>query len=191
MTLYGKVVILGEERSMKRTVEKTTIHIGRKMTFKTSRVLDGSNESIIDYVDCRLGSVAVVAVDKHGKIVLEKNRRYPVGNRIVIEIPAGHLKYGEDPSECAKREIEEETGYVTESIRNIGWAYSSPGHSNEIIQLFFATLRSKGKSKLQPGEDIKLLRMTVGEVLNLLIEGKLHDMKTIAGILISRELGLV
>lgn len=152
------------------------------MTFKTDRITDGKKESIIDYVDSGLGAVAVVAVTEKGRMVLERNRRYVVGNKKVIEIPAGHLEEGEDPAECAAREIEEETGYATKSIRSIGWAYTTPGHSNEVIRLFFARLGKRGKRHLEPNEDIEIFEVPVSDALKMVRSDSIHDMKTIAGI---------
>lgn len=176
---------------MREIVETTTVHIGRRMSFKTDRVRDGKKEFIIDYVDSRRGAVAIIGVTKAGKIVLERNRRHPVGNREVIEIPAGHLEELENPLECARRETEEETGYQIKSIKQIGWAYTTPGHSNEVIYLFFAQLGPKGKSSLESTEDIRIFEATKEEVLELIKEGELNDMKSIAGILKAKVLGLL
>ncbi len=73
----------------------------------------------------------------------------------------------------------------------MGWAYTTPGHSNEVIYLFFANLGKRGKQNLEQSEEINLLEATKKEAIEMTKSDKPCDMKTIAGILKAKELGLL
>ena len=79
-----------------------------------------------------------------------RDSRYPY-SEILLEIPAGKLNPGEDPLECGKRELWEETGATADEFLSLGQLYPSPGYCAEIIHIYFARITGTGKA--HPDED--------------------------------------
>ena len=99
----------------------------------------------------------------------------------MLEVPAGKIDYeGEEPDSCAARELEEETGYTSESIQPLGFVYTSPGFCNERIYLYLATNLKKGQQHLDADEFMNLEYYTKEEVATLIQDNKIVDAKTIS-----------
>jgi ADP-ribose pyrophosphatase len=91
-----------------------------------------------DFVD-HPGAVAVLAINDAGEVLLIQQYRHPIRMRD-WEIPAGLLDVkGESPLKAAQRELEEEVDLLASEWSELGTFYSSPGGSNEIIQVFRAS----------------------------------------------------
>ncbi|MGB9703366.1 MAG: NUDIX hydrolase [Candidatus Micrarchaeia archaeon] len=127
------------------------------------------------------GSVVIIAIENK-KIILERQFR-PVINKWIYELPAGTIKKGETPEECAKRELIEETGYFPKNLKRVFFSYSSPGYSTEIQYFFLATQLKKVKKNLEKYELIKIKKVSLKEILKLIKDGKIKDGKTIQGLL--------
>lgn len=93
------------------------------------------------------GAVAIIAVTDEGKIVMVEQFRKAL-ERNIVEIPAGKLEKGEEPLASAARELEEETGYVCETLELVTSFYTSPGFADEIVYVYEA--RGLSKKKIQP-----------------------------------------
>ncbi|ACR80401.1 MULTISPECIES: NUDIX hydrolase [Kosmotoga] len=127
------------------------------------------------------GAVAVVAL-LEDRVLMVKQYRFPVEDDL-LEIPAGKLEMGEDPLECAKRELMEETGCSPKKITLMTQLYTSPGFSDERIYLYLAEVERNSAPNPDEDEIIDAIEMPFEEVLQLILEGKIRDGKTIAGIL--------
>ncbi|MBM4168018.1 MAG: NUDIX hydrolase [Ignavibacteria bacterium] len=130
------------------------------------------------------GGAVVVALSEHDEILLVRQYRYPM-KEFLYELPAGRLSPGEDPGECAARELEEETGYRAQSLHHLLSFYTSPGFCSERLHIFLAeTLESTGKGQqLEEGE----LSLTYGwiplaDAIEMIRRGEIVDSKTICGI---------
>lgn len=129
------------------------------------------------------GAVAVLAVTDEGKILMVEQFRKPL-EKTIIEIPAGKLEKGEDPLECAKRELLEETGYSCEKIESIGSFYTSPGFADELIYLFFTdTLVKKGAQMTDEDEFLNVMEVSVDEARQMVKDERIHDAKTAYGVM--------
>ncbi|WML47635.1 NUDIX hydrolase [Neobacillus sp. PS3-34] len=126
------------------------------------------------------GAVAVVAVTDENKIVMVEQYRKAL-ERTIVEIPAGKLEKGEEPSVCARRELEEETGYECESIELLVSFYTSPGFADEIVHLYVAKGLKQKENAAAPDEDefVNLEELTLEEALQYMKEQKIYDAKTI------------
>lgn len=127
------------------------------------------------------GASAILPITKEGNILLVKQFRYPIG-QVSIEIPAGKKdEPNEDGLLCAKRELEEETGHVSNNIEKISEVYNCVGYSNEKIELYIAYNCVKTDNPLPMDDDefIELMSVTVEESKNLLQNGLISDSKTI------------
>jgi len=121
------------------------------------------------------------------KYLLVKQYRAPVG-KYVFEVVAGCVEEGEDPKECAEREIKEETGYEPLSIVSFGEIYPSPGYSSEKITLYYSVLDpERGPQNLDHDEEVEVVELTAEEIFLMRDHGELVDAKT--QLLVSRILG--
>ncbi|MBT8485659.1 MAG: NUDIX hydrolase [Phycisphaerales bacterium] len=129
------------------------------------------------------GAVAIVPVTDAGAIVLIRNHRVAV-DRTLWELPAGTLEPGEPPEVAATRELEEETGYRPTRVRRLAGFYASPGFLDERITLFVADGLVHVGQRLEPGERIEPVSVSLAETLAMIDDGRIEDGKTIAGILL-------
>lgn len=131
------------------------------------------------------GAVAIVAVTEAEEILLVKQFRYPVG-QVLLEIPAGKLEKGEDPLECAKRELSEETGCAAEEWQPISTFYTTPGFSDEIMHLYLAKKLYKNEQTADTDEFIEVQQVSLDSAVQKVFSGEIKDAKSIAGILLTR-----
>jgi ADP-ribose pyrophosphatase len=132
------------------------------------------------------GSVAVVAVDGEGRVVLVRQFR-EAARRELLELPAGGLEPGERPLETARRELREETGLQDGVWRELGAFYTTPGFCRERMHLFLAEQVEEGDPQPMGDERVEVVRLPVDELERRL--GELEDAKTIAGVLLYLRLG--
>lgn len=127
------------------------------------------------------GAVAVLALTPDGKLVLERQYRYPTG-REFVEIPAGKIDPDEDPAATARRELLEETGYAAERWTYLGTAYPCIGYSNERISYYLAEGLSQQGSRLDEGEFLEVLAVPVAQAMEMTLSGEICDSKSIVGL---------
>ena len=144
------------------------------------RLPDGS-ESVREYIR-HPGAVAIVALLEDGRVLLERQFRYPLA-RDFIEIPAGKLEPGEDHLATAKRELLEETGYVAAGWRRLGIIHNAIGYSDEGIEIWLARGLERREQKLEPGEFLEVFSLPIAEAREMIRDGRITDVKTIAGLL--------
>ncbi|MBR6812328.1 MAG: NUDIX hydrolase [Oscillospiraceae bacterium] len=132
------------------------------------------------------GAVAVLPIDEKGNAVLVRQYRYAMGEEL-LEAPAGKLEKGEDPLECAKRELSEETGCTAGQMIKLGCIYSSPGFTNEKLHLYLALDLTKGEASPDEDEFLNTELMALEELRRLVIAGEIHDSKTVAIVLLAWE----
>jgi ADP-ribose pyrophosphatase len=126
------------------------------------------------------GAVVIIPVLDDGKILLERQYRYP-NDRVFIELPAGKIDPGEDPLACAIRELEEETGYTASEWKFVSTIHNAIAYSDEHLDIFLARGLTAGETKLDDGEFIETITVTVDEMLDWVRSGKITDVKTVIG----------
>ena len=146
----------------------------------TVRLPDGS-EGEREYIR-HPGAVAVIALFDDGKILLERQFRYPHRCEF-IEIPAGKLERGEPHLATAKRELLEETGYVAEEWTSLGVIHTAIGYTDETIELFLARKLTQNTAKLDVGEFLEVFSLDLEEAVQMVRDGRITDSKTVIGLL--------
>ena len=133
------------------------------------------------------GGVAVVALTDDKKVVMEWQYRRPF-DRNVYEIPAGKRNYGEDPLECGKRELEEETGYKADNFMYLGSMLPTPGFCSEVLHMYVATGLKKGHMHRDEDEFLELEQVPLESVVEKILSGEIVDAKTCVAVLKVNEL---
>src|SRR5512134_3752193 len=110
------------------------------------------------------GAVLVVPVLPDGRLVLERQFRYPV-RRVMLEFPAGKLDAGEPLLACAKRELEEEAGYTATTWKHLGTIHPEIGYSTEFIDIYEATGLTHVGQRLDEGEFLEVVEMSESDLL--------------------------
>ena len=134
------------------------------------------------------GASAVVPIlgdpdDPDPEIVLVRQFRYAAGGDI-YEIPAGRPdRPGEAWEAIARRELEEETGYVAGRLRRLNTIYTTPGFTDERIHIFLATDLSEGTTRLDPDEFVEVVTLPRSDVMDAIRDGRIIDAKSVAGLL--------
>ena len=157
---------------------------GRKFAFEVNRYrLPNKVEGELECIR-HPGGALVVPMTDSGEFVVLRQYRFTVQRRI-LEFPAGTIEQGEDPSETAEREVQEETGFAAKEIKKIGEILLAPGYSDEVIHIFVAT--GLTKLDLPPAqdedEDIEVLLMSPPEIEAAIAQGNLSDAKSISAYL--------
>jgi ADP-ribose pyrophosphatase len=135
------------------------------------------------------GAAAVVPVKDDGRVVLIRQFRYPIGVTI-WEVPAGKFDGNESSEVCAARETEEEVGYRPGRLEKIGSILTTPGFSDERIDIFVATDLVRSEMNLDPDELIDVVEVPIAEALRMVDHGEIEDAKSIVALLMAaRRLG--
>lgn len=128
------------------------------------------------------GAVMVVPLLDDGRVVIERQYRYPMG-REMIEFPAGKLDAGESTWTCARRELAEETGYTAAEWARAGVLHNAIAYSTEGIEVWFARGLTPGGRQLDHGEFLEVEIASVDELDRLARDGVLTDAKTLIGLM--------
>lgn len=127
------------------------------------------------------GAAAVLALTRERRVVLVRQFREAVRERL-LEIPAGiYDEHGETHEETARREVGEETGYRVTSLRPLGRICTTPGFSDERIDLFLAEV----EPERDPEEGMEVVEVPWDEAVVLAQDGRISDAKTAVAILLA------
>jgi len=122
----------------------------------------------------------------NNEVVLIKQFRKAI-EKVIWEIPAGKLEVGENPKECAIRELKEETGYEAENLKLIHKFFTSPGFSNQKVYIYLATGLNVGESSLDD-KSLEVYKIDLEDAYNMVMRNEIEDAKTLIGILVAKEL---
>jgi ADP-ribose pyrophosphatase len=162
----------------------------------TKRVFDGKLFQV-DVEDVRLpsgreakreivrhpGAVALLVIDAAGQVILVRQYRR-AADRYLLEIPAGTREAGEDADACARREVQEETGYAAAQVERLGGFFSAPGFCTEFLDCYLCT--DLGPTDLHPeeDEDLELVHLSLDDTWAAAARGEITDAKTLAALLL-------
>ncbi len=167
-------------------VESELIFSGRIIDVRRDKVRLMNGRTVTREVVEHLGGAVVVPVDDKGNVITVRQFRYPF-ERELLELPAGKLERGEDPLDCAVRELSEETGFTAEEITFLGEAYPSPGYCHESLFLYLATGLKAGVQHLDEDEFLRVEVIPLQDLVQRVMDGTVHDATTIIGVLMAEK----
>ena len=171
-----------EDSLEEKTLSSVYIYQGEIINLRHDKVkLPDDRETIREIVE-HPGAVAILALTEKKEIVMIRQFRKPA-DEVLWELPAGTLEEGEDLVSCARRELEEETGYYPRKIKKLITFFSTPGFCNEKLTLFLAEDLEKKNKNEDADEFIEVELIKPNEALRLVKENVIKDAKTIIGIL--------
>lgn len=130
-----------------------------------------------------VGAVCIVPITDDGKVVIERQFRYPV-DEVITEIPAGKLdSKDEDPLLAAKRELREETGYLADEWISLGFFYPAPAYSDEKIHMYMAKGLHLGERDLDEDEFLDVSLVPLDDLVDDVMNSRINDAKTQMAIL--------
>ncbi|MGG3470863.1 NUDIX hydrolase [Neobacillus pocheonensis] len=163
-----------------KTLKSEEIYSGKVISLYLQDVMLPNGKQSKREIIKHPGAVAILAITNENKIIMVEQFRKAL-ERTIVEIPAGKLEKGEEPALCARRELEEETGYECESLKLLTSFYTSPGFADEIVHVYLAKGLSKKENAAALDEDefVSLEELTLEEALHYIREQKIYDAKTI------------
>lgn len=172
----------GSDEHLRETlIQGQQVYQGQFLDVRRDRIRLPNGESAHREYIVHPGAVMVVPMLDDGRLVIERQFRYPLG-RVVLEFPAGKLDAGESPLHCAIRELMEETGYRAREWSRAGILHNAIAYSTEGIEVWFARGLVAGERSLDAGEFLDVTHATVAELVDLARRGELTDAKTLIGL---------
>lgn len=168
---------------IEKTLSSEIIYNGRIITTKVDQAMLPNGGTASREVVMHPGGVCVVALTDKKEVLAVRQFRYPYGE-VLLEIPAGKRdKGGEDPLECGKRELKEETGATAENYYPLGVLYPSPGYCDEKIYMFAATGLSYGECDPDDDEFLEVEKIPLKDFVDMILKGEITDAKTQTAVL--------
>ena len=173
---------LGEE-----TIETTEVFSGRLVKLRVDRVRLPNGRETTREIVVHPGAVTAVPLIGTEKIVMVRQFRQAAGETL-LEIPAGTLEQGEDPVECARRELREEIGYHPNNLTLMFKSYLAPGYSSEILYTYLAEDLEKVDARSDPDEFLEIVEVRMCDAVGLIQSGEIKDAKTICGVMMAQRM---
>lgn len=176
------VVGMDDSRFTEETLVSDEVFSGQLLHVHRDRVrLPDGHESVREWI-AHPGAVVVVALLDNGKLLFERQYRYPL-RQVFVELPAGKIDAGEHMLDTARRELREETGYKARTWRHLGTMHPCIGYSNERIEIFLAQGLTYIGHELDDGEILEVIELGIHDALLSVRDGEITDAKTITALL--------
>ncbi|MEC2070679.1 NUDIX hydrolase [Alkalihalophilus marmarensis] len=160
-----------------KTIKSNSIYSGKIIDLQVDEVELPNGKTSKREIIKHPGAVAILPITTEGKLILVRQFRKAL-EKTIIEIPAGKLDEGEEPADCAKRELAEETGYVTDNLDFLLSFYTSPGFADELIYMYVATGLTAGEVNRDEDEFLDVIEATLEEAEEMVRDERIHDAKT-------------
>jgi ADP-ribose pyrophosphatase len=172
-----------------RRISERSVHQGRVIDVAVATVEGPDGTTFERDIVHSPGAVAVVAVDDDGRVTLVRQYRVALDDEL-LELPAGMLDIdGEDPDECARRELAEEVGLEAGQWRRLCVFYNAAGSFDQRTIVYLAQDLSPVPSDRQGPEEAAMTieHVDLADATRLVMEGTVHDAKTCIGLLLARD----
>lgn len=164
-------------------MSREIVHRGRKIQVALDISTGPDGSEIRRDMIFHPGAVVILPIIDAGHVCLLRNFRFVI-NETLWELPAGTLEPGEPLEEAARRELIEETGYRAGRWRYLNYLYASPGVLDEKLHLFVAEDLTPGESSPEADEQLEPVSLTWPEALQMALDGRIKDAKTITALLL-------
>lgn len=172
-----------QHKELPKILDSQKVFEGRVFKVTVDTVREGELTYQRDVVH-HPGSAVIVPVHDDGTVTLVRQYRHPAV-RYLLEVPAGTLDDGERPEAGAARELEEELGLVAERLEKLTEFFVSPGFLEEKMWVYLATGLSEGRAQPDEDEVLDVVRLPIGDVLEMITSGEIQDAKTIIGLILA------
>lgn len=176
-----RLVKMNKANHPEKTIKSEIIYDGKIIRLRRDMIILPDNRSTTREIVEHPGAVVILAEKEEHKIILVKQYRKAI-DKVLLELPAGTLEPFEKPLDCAKRELEEETGYVAKNWQEVFEFYSAPGFCNEKLTFYYASELSVTGSHTDFDEFIEIVEIKREEIKLLLNDKKIVDAKSLIGI---------
>ncbi len=173
----------GAASARARRLSSRRIYSGKVLSLDVDEIEEPGGVHATREVVRHAGSVAVLALQDDGRIVLVRQYRYPP-DAALWELPAGRLDPGESPEEAAQRELQEEIGYRARELRQVAFFYTTPGFCDESMHVFRATGLVEGRADPDDDERIEVQAFPLAELDAMIGRGEIREAKTLVAILL-------
>lgn len=137
-----------------------------------------ANREVVDHP----GGVMIAPMTDDDELIFVRQFRYP-HKRVVLELPAGKLEYGENPLEAGIRELSEEVGATAEKIVPLGKIIPTPAYCGEVIYMYCASSLKFGEQHLDEDEFLEIEKIPLDKAVEMVMNNEISDAKTVAGVL--------
>ena len=182
-SMQGEQIIM---EFFEKQVETNTVYKGMIVNIRRDIAEIQSGKHVPREVVEHPGGVGIVPVTRDNKVLMVRQYRYPMEEEL-LEIPAGKLETGEDPLDCAIRELYEETGCIAGEIVDLGAIYPSPGFCKETLFLYLALDLQQGEMHLDEDELLSLEPVSIDDLYDKIMANELPDAKSIIGVMKAKE----
>jgi ADP-ribose pyrophosphatase len=166
-----------------KTISVKSIYTGKIITVHKDEVeLINKNRAVREVVE-HSGGVCVLPLTDCDEVIMVKQFRYPF-KQVLLEIPAGKLEPGENPLECGRRELLEETGYNAKKFELLGKLYPTPAYNTEVIHMYLARglcevpPRENTDNHLDADEFLQVVKLPFDKVIDMIFRDEIFDAKT-------------
>lgn len=161
-----------------------SIYEGKVVRLRVDKVaLPSGGEAVREVVE-HDAAVVIVPIDSEGNVLLVRQYRYPT-EQTLLEAPAGVIEGSESPDDCAQRELQEEVGFASRSLRPMGGFWTTPGFCTEFMYAYLAKDLVPSKLDADDDEDIEVEKFPLSRVPQLIRLGEIQDAKTVAALLMT------
>jgi ADP-ribose pyrophosphatase len=169
------------------TIDSREIYSGKILKLRVDRVrLPNGKESTREIVVHR-GAITAVPLLDDGRIVMVRQFRQAAGETL-LELPAGTLEPGEDHTECARRELQEEINYTPNHLTLLFASYLAPGYSSELLYTYLAEDLVKAEGQSDADEFLEIVTIPLDEAVEMVSQKQIKDAKSICGILMAHRI---
>lgn len=165
-----------------RLLASETVYAGRLFDVTLDRLeMDGGVVAQRETIR-HPGAVCMLPVTANGTLLMVTQYRHAAGRRL-LELPAGTLEPGEEPSAAVERELQEEVGHAPGEVEPMGGFFVAPGYTDEYIHLFRCSALRPSRLDGDEDEDIEVEELSAAEALVAIEDGRICDAKSVIGVL--------
>lgn len=173
--------MMTDRHLIEEKLDSRRVFDGRMLHINSDRVrLPNGGEAEREYV-VHPGAVMILPELDDGRLLMVRQYRYPL-QQVFVEFPAGKLDAGENLLDCARRELQEETGYSASEWEYLGQFHPIISYSDEVIHIYRARGLVAGEASPDEEEFVEAVPLELVELRAGILDGSITDSKTITGV---------